>query len=285
MPAKIKPVSAKDLQGVREFFTNLKTQFASTATVYEGPIKALFDEVTTKLEAVLSGLPKSADADWCLTDKLDWLFESLSSSNSLISLLTLELSKMKQTAASAAPAMVDTLADALAAGTHLTKEAHEAALLAATTAATTDLVPKNTVDQLCSVAKNLGITEGREAVAAEAAAKLASEKLAGDRTAALTTAGLPLPDADVAAVLQASEEVFAAARTTAESRIKGFTEAGIELSPELAANVWASDAAFKTFQKTVASIPSLKRSAAPTPEPFAAAPAGPTAGTKHIMFG
>jgi hypothetical protein len=79
----------------------------------------------------------------------------------------------------------DTLASALAAGTHLSKADHEAtvtkaveAAIASRTGAQGDLVPKATVDQLCSAPKDLGIKEGREAATKEASAAVAAEKLA-----------------------------------------------------------------------------------------------------------
>lgn len=53
----------KGLGQVREFFTNLKSQFASAATVSEGSIKTLFEEVRGKLEKALDSLPKESEGD------------------------------------------------------------------------------------------------------------------------------------------------------------------------------------------------------------------------------
>jgi hypothetical protein len=275
----------KDLNQVREFFTNLKTQFASAATIYEGPIKGLFEEVKGKLETALAGLPKDGDGDWDLRNTLDTVVGCMAGCSSLLTQLGLEVSKHKQLA-SATPA--DTLAAALTAGTHVSKADHESAVTKAVEAAIAlrtgdkgDLVPKTTVDQLCSAAKDLGIKEGRAAEAADAAARVAAEKLATERTAALTTAGLPLPEAEPnlglasAAILRAPEAEFNAAKATLEARIKGFTEAGLELPAELLAACWAPEAEFKRFQKTVTSIPALKvRAGRATAEPFATPPAG-----------
>ena len=290
MPTNL-PKSNQDLDGLKAFFTNLRTQFASAAGVYEGPIQTMFAEVTGKLETVLAGLPKTAEGGWCLTDKLDWLFESLSSTSSLINSLTLELAKLKaeKEAMAATLASVQSAAplapeDPAAAAAKL-QTAIDAAI-AARTAEAGDLVPKATVDQLCSAAKTLGISEGRQAVQAEQAAEAAAAKLAADRTTALTTAGLPLPESDVAAVLRASDEVFAAARATAETRMKSLTEAGLELSPELAANVWAADGQYAVFQKLVTGIAALKRAPrTPAAEPFASGPAGSGATPAKHMLG
>jgi len=280
----------RDLGQVREFFTNLKSQFASAATVYEGPIKTLFEEVRGKLEAALNALPKESEGDWDLQCTLDNVVGCMASTSCLLTQLGLELSKHKQMA-SAAP--VDTLAAALAAGSHLSKADHETAVtkavesaIAARTGEKGDLVPKTTVDQLCSAAKDLGIKEGRAAEKAEAEARLAAEKLATERTAALTQAGLPLPEAEVAAILRAPEADFTAAKGTVETRIKGFTEAGLELPAELLAACWAPEAEFKKFQKTVTSIPALKvRAGRATAEPFATPPAGGAASANVPMLG
>ena len=293
MPTNL-PKTNQDLEGVRSFFTNLRQQFASAAAVYEGPIQAMFGEVTSKLEAVLSGLPKTPEGGWCLTDKLDWLFESLTGASALLNGLTLELSKIKSekdglaaTLASvqaAPPAVPPAVEDPVAAAAKL-QTAIDAAI-ATRTAAEGDLVPKATVDQLCSAAKTLGITEGRNAVQAEQAAAAAAAQIATDRTAALTTAGLPLPEGDVARVLRASEEVFQAARTTAESRTKALTEAGLALTPALLANVWEAEGAYAIFHRTVNGIAALKRAPrTPAPEPFASGPAGPGATPAKHMLG
>jgi len=283
----------KDLNQVREFFTNLKTQFASAATVYEGPIKALFEEVRGKLESALAGLPKESEGDWDMQCTLDTVVSCMAGCSSLLTQLGLELSKHKQMA-SATPA--DTLAAALKAGTHLSLPDHNAKVTAAVEAAITtrtgekgDLVPKTTVDQLCSAAKDLGIKEGRAAEKADAEARMAAEKLATERTTALTQAGLPLPEAEPnlglasAAILRAPEAEFTAARGTVETRIRAFTEAGLELPSELLAACWAPETEFKKFQKTVTSIPALKRKTAA--EPFATPPAGGAASATVPMLG
>ena len=107
-----------------------------------------------------------------------------------------------------------------------------------------------------------------------------------DRKAALTTAGLPLPDADGSAILRATEELFTAAKTTVEARLKAITEAGLELPAELLAAVWGAEAEYKKFHKTVTSIPALKvRAGLATAEPFATLPAGGGAASTGRMLG
>lgn len=296
-----KPKDTKDLTGLRGFFDGMQAQFASAATVYDGPLKAMFDEVSTKLKSVLDGLPTVPSNEWCLTDKLDWLFDSLTGASSLLSAVTLELQKAKQDLAVAATraSAADTLTSALAAGTHLTKETHEAAVTAAVEAAIAkrtgadgDLMPRTQANSLCSAAKDLGITEGREALTKELAAAAQAEKLVTDRKAALTTAGIALPgtgaepmvEAEVNRILRASEEDFTAARTQVTTRLTGFTEAGITLPADLAANVWLPEREFGVFQKTVAGITALKRTGGRPGSPFAGNPEPePAKGGKRMV--
>ena len=166
------PKSNKDLTGVRDFISNLHTQFASAATVIGPACSTLFDEVAGKLKGVLDGLPKdetaATHAGWALPE--NWAFEALGSANNLVSGLALEVGRQKQLASAAVLNIgPNTLSDAVTAGTHIPKAAHDAAVTAAVAAATADLVPKASVDQLCSAAKLLGATEGRAALQAELA--------------------------------------------------------------------------------------------------------------------
>ncbi|MGA3265503.1 MAG: hypothetical protein ABSE16_01620 [Verrucomicrobiota bacterium] len=274
------PKNSKDLEGIRGFFTTLKSQFASAATVYEGPIRQLFDEVTAKLEAALAALPKTADANWSLAEQLDSFFSLLACANNCASTLNLELSKLKQQMAGIGPAALE---EAVRTGVVMRKADFETAVAAEMTKRTTSgaLVPKATVDQLCSAAKVAGISEGRTQVEQEQAAKLLAEKTAGERKAALTTAGLPLPDADAEAILRASEAEFDSAKATAEKRVK--TLAGLSLTAELLAAVWRDEKTYGVFEKTVNGIAALKH-ATPSPEPFATPPgAANQSGKKMIV--
>ena len=76
------PKNTKDLNGIRDFFTHLKNQFASASTVYQEPIKQLFDELTARLQgvrALLTGdqlgdsylLPEQWDTDYEFVPRVD----------------------------------------------------------------------------------------------------------------------------------------------------------------------------------------------------------------------
>ena len=276
-PTTLIPKSSKDLAGITGFFTNLRQQFASAATIYEGPLKQLIDDVIGKLDETLKLLPKAPDTNWSLNDQLENLFCLLNSANSVANALALELSKVKQQMAAVGP---EAIAAAVAAGTHIPKTDFDTAVSAAVakrTAEGGDLVTQESVKQLCSAAKSLGVQEGRAARDAELATAKQADELAATRRTALTTAGLPLPEADVENVLRLAEPEFAAARTIAEKRLK--TLAGIALDGDLLRKVWLGEPEFAVFHKTVSAIPALKRTA----EPLAGGPPAESAGKKMVM--
>ena len=273
----ILPTNAKDIEGFRNFFGTLKQQFASAAEVYEGPIRTLFDEVSSKLTAALEALPKTADANWSVSDKLDQFFGLLACANNVVATLGLELSKTKQQMASAIP-------DALKAGTIFDAagvEAAVAAKIAERTGETGDLAPKTLVAQLCSAAKLEGVTLGRTEKEAELAAAAAENK-AGERRTALTAAGIPLPPAAVEAILKEADDKFNAAQETAKNRVKMLTEAGLALTPELLSSVWLGESEYNVFESTVRGIPALKREAKDEPLAGLISPAG-SKGQKMVL--
>ena len=273
----ILPTNAKDIEGFRNFFGTLKQQFASAAEVYEGPIRTLFDEVSSKLTAALEALPKTADANWSVSDKLDQFFGLLACANNVVATLGLELSKTKQQMASAIP-------DALKAGTIFDAagvEAAVAAKIAERTGETGDLAPKTLVAQLCSAAKLEGVTLGRTEKEAELAAA-AAENTAGERRTALTAAGIPLPPAAVEAILKEADDKFNAAQETAKNRVKMLTEAGLALTPELLSSVWLGESEYNVFESTVRGIPALKREAKDEPLAGLISPAG-SKGQKMVL--
>ena len=274
----ILPTNAKDIEGFRTFFGTLKQQFASTAEIYEGPIKALFDEVGAKLTAALEALPKTTDANWSVNDKLDQFFGLLACANNVVMTLGLELGKVKQNLASAVP-------DAIKAGTVFDAAGVEAAVtakIAERTGETGDLAPKTLVAQLCSAAKLEGVTLGRSEKEAELAAAAAAETKAGERRTALTAAGVPLPPASVEAILKEADDKYNAAQETAKTRVKVLTEAGLALTPELLSSVWLGESEYKVFESTVRGIPALKREAKDEPLAGLISPAG-SKGQKMVL--
>ncbi len=111
-----------------------------------------------------------------------------------------------------------------------------------------------------------GSRRGRHRRLAAAALAAGTHLTKGDHVAAVTKAV-------EAAIVRTPDADFTAARDTVETRIKGFTEAGLELPEELLAACWVPEAEFKKSQKTLTSIPAFKVRAGPTTaEPFATPP-------------
>jgi len=272
VPVVVIPKGSKDISGIQGFLTTIRDQFASTATVYEGPIRDLFNDVTTKLEAALAALPKTTDCNWSLDDKLEQFFSLIAAANNVVASLGLELNKLKQEHASA-----------LAAIKPVDVEAALATRIAERTGEKGDLTTKELTQQLCSAAKLAGIAEGVAQRNAELATEAAAIATAAERKTALTTASLPLPEGAMEALLRGTAEAFEAAKTTAADRLKKFTEAGITLPPALLGNVWLGASDYQTFESTaMGCMASLKRTPAKVDEPLAGL-VSPAAGGKIVL--
>jgi hypothetical protein len=272
-PVMVLPKDSKDLPGVRNFLDGVK-QLCSASSIYEGPIKQMFDDLKAKLEAALAALPKESNATWSVNDQADQLFSLLACANNVAAALGLELGKMKSQMAGMLPPTA--IEDAITAGTIIKKDDLEARITAAIAERTGekgDLTTKELSQQLCSASHQKGIEEGIKQRNAELAAEQAAVTTANERKTAITNAGLPLPEAAFEAVLKAEAAAFEAAKTAAADRLKKFTEAGLELPANLLGKVWAPEADFKAFESTVMSIPALKKVTRPD-EPLATGTTG-----------
>lgn len=257
-PLLVLPKNGKDATGARNFLESFK-QLCSTATIYEGPLKAMLDELGVKVDAALAALPTDSNQNWSVNECAEQLFSLLACANNVAATLGLELNKTKQTMAG-----LDLLEPAITAGTVVKKDAVQGLIDAAIAEATGEngkLVTKELSQQLCSASHQKGIQEGIAQRNAELAAEQAALATATERRTSLTTAGLPLPEeAIAAAILKSDAAAFDTAKATAEARLKKFTEAGIELPANLAGKVWLGEAEYKAFESTVMSIPALKKS-------------------------
>ena len=109
---------------------------------------------------------------------------------------------------------------------------------------------KTTVTQLCSEARNLGITDGEKKVRDEIAAAEARAKKIGERKAALQKCGLPLPDATLDNLLAGTDEEFGVAQKKAEDRIAALRTKGVALNSQspLAMKVWLPEDQYQVFE-------------------------------------
>lgn len=281
------PKSAKDLEGVRGFLGQVK-QLCSTSTIYEGPLRTMFDELGAKLEAALAALPKTTDANWSVNDQAEQLFNLLACCNSVVASLGLELGKVKATMAG----MV-VLDEAITAGKVIAADKLDgivaekvtsavAATITQRTGETGDLVTRDTMLSMCSASEAAGLAKGLEQAAAKLAADTALTAKAAERTTALTTAGIALPAAEVEAILRAEDAAFETAKALVTDRRQKLTAAGIELTPDLMGKLWLAEAEYKTFESTVKTIPALKK-AVKLDEPLATGFGGGTGGHRILM--
>ncbi|OHD27384.1 MAG: hypothetical protein A2Y38_01890 [Spirochaetes bacterium GWB1_59_5] len=247
----------------RNVLLQQKASCEAAAKISDEPFAQQYRDIASQCDLALAGLP--AD-DQPVEEKHSTALASLlAASTSLCTLLTGALDTHKKNqAASLASAVTAEVTRRIQAGELIEKASLTAAIDAEITRRTTagELVIKATVDQLCSTAKTNGIAEGEQKVRNEMAAQQQAAQKIAERKTALQTASFPLPGADTQ--LGGTDEEYAARKTKAETRRTALQTAGFKaLGPELLANVWADDPAYKAFENTIANIPALKSTADP----------------------
>lgn len=254
------PKNNKDLAGCRRFFTDVRTQACSLAGTYSGPLKQLWDDLVQKFDAAIAALPKESDGDWDLTQNLDNVFSCLTSANACLSQLSLELSKHRQTASELDAKVTEEIGRRVASGDLIGKDSLSKAVEAAVQSRVSSglLVPETTVKQMCSAAKDVGITEGKAEADRLLQAERERQNLITQRKADLQKASVPLPEGEFERVLGLKEEEFKAAKSEFESRLALLKKDNIQLSSELLANLWLPKDQYATFEKMVRSIPGLQ---------------------------
>lgn len=261
------PKNSKDLKGLRDFLTQQRTQACSTAAAYTGPLKQVFEEMVSKIDAWLGQLPKEdVPGDWSLEYQLDSVFSVMTQLSAAASLAALELSKL-QNGEQFASLVSAELTKRITAGELFTKESLQTATAAAikTQVDSGELVGKDRLAQLCSESKNTGLLEGEQKVRTELAAKETQLKTLSTRKSVVQAASLPLPDTEIETVVfGGTDEEFNARKARFETRREDLKKEGIQLnSDEALANLWLEEAAYKGFERTVKSLPQLKFQANP----------------------
>jgi hypothetical protein len=258
------PTDAKDLKGLRDFCNNIRAQACSMAATTSGPLKQVWDDLAEKYNQILSGLPTTTDGTYDLASQISCFFSALVNANAVASMATMALGTANSTLATNTTLEVNRLVES----GELIRKADLAAKIetGVTAKVAADFVAKDTATQLCSDAKLTGIAEGKAAALADITAAEARKTVIATRSAALTTAGLPLPDAEVEKILGGTEEEFNAAKALFETRKAEIKTAGITLaSAPLLAKLWLVEDKYAAFRGYINEIPALKV----TPEPFA----------------
>jgi hypothetical protein len=276
------PKNSKDIEGIRNFLTIQRAQACSTAAAYSGPIKELFDELVKKLDGWIKQLPTTdVPGDWSVENQLDYLFSTLAQASANASVIALELSKLKN-GEQFATSLTQEINKRVTEGTLFTKEGAQAFAenLVKSKTEAGELVPKNTLTQLCSEAQIKGFGEGEAKVREELAAERTLTETINKRKALLQEAGLPLPEAELEkAILGGTDEEFAARKATFETRREDLKKEGIQFNSDpVLANLWLDEKAYGGFAKTVKNLPQLKLA----PNPLARTPERAPENTKDI---
>ena len=276
--------NSKDIAGFRAFLTSQKEQACSAAAKFTGPLKQALEDLGTKFADALAKLPAadaSENSTWCIENQLDNLFCLLTQATACASLASLEIAKTTNSEQLASSVTAE-INRRVAAGELFTVDG--VALKVKTQIEAGELVPKVTLEQLCSSAKLTGFSEGQAKVREELAAEVEAGKVIALRKTALQEAGLPLPEAELERViLGADDAAFQARKAAFIARQAELTSEGIQLNADGGlANLWLDEAPYKSFKKLVASVPALKFK----PNPVASVPGDATkpAGTPTLII-
>lgn len=282
------PKNSKDVKGLREYLTGHRasTQQCSVAEAFSQPLKDLFKETVTKIDAWLGQLPKDdVPGDWSLEYQLDSLFAIMTQLSAAASLSALEVSKL-QTGEQFATALTTEIQKRITAGDLFDKDGLKTQLAAHVKVQVDagDLVDKTRLTQLCSESKLAGFGEGEQKVRTELAAQEAEGKVITARKALVQAASLPLPDSEIEkTVLGGTDEEFKGRMDLFNTRHESLKAENIQLNADVAlANLWLSETAYKGFEKTVKSLPALKFAANPFAVP-GGAPGGKTNATVLVV--
>lgn len=228
----------------------------------EEPWKTHYLQIKSDYDSALKDLPPTDQAPLALnaSNHLQCLYSMLSNTSAMCSYLKSTMASMKPSAEVLASAVETGVAQRIASGDLVPKAeldsristAVEAEISRRTTAG--ELIPKDTHAQLCSVAKEGGIKEGREAASVEFKAERERTQTIATRKEALQTASLPGVTADVEALilksLGGSEEEFNAFKATAKARLDKFTAAGVVYNSQnpVFAKIYLPEEQFKVFE-------------------------------------
>lgn len=245
----------KDIKAVRAFYEQQRQALCSMADNLEEPLKGHFNNLKKKYDDVLDSLPPTEQVPAALEagKHLSALYSILSAANGLMCSLNSALNGVKTAGAALnSEAISKAVQDKIAAGELYPKSVLDSKVTAEIERLTKsgDYVPKATVQQLCSEAKNAGIVEGEAKVRQETNASAEKARLVETRKAQVQTAGLPLPELEVEKILGGSETDFAATLKKAQDRFAGLKKhSALNSKSPLMAKIWLRESEFSTFEQ------------------------------------
>jgi hypothetical protein len=222
------------------------------------PWKSHYTSLKAQYDTALEQLPATDQVPEALKANtvLQAFYSCLSGANALCSLMASKLNSSATETATALNSAVDArILDLLAKGELVKKDGIDKLIAHGIAAKTTagELVAKATVTQLCSEARTAGLTEGESKVRVEVQAQAERTTRIGARKTALQTAGLPMPDAALEALLGGTEEEFTTIKTTAQNRIDALRKRGVALNAKssLLGKVFLPEAQWKPLEDLV----------------------------------
>ncbi len=252
-----------DTKIIRALLDSVKAQICASAELVSEARRTTLDGLRQQFEAVIAKFSPEAATE-PNAEQVQSLCSAITSFNSLFTLLNETLADARKNFATQLNSAVETeIKRRMDAGELIGKEAVAVRVQQEVSTLTSkgDLVPKETVNQLCATAKATGLTEGEAKVRTEVAAKEALATKVKERTATLQTAGLPIPEAEVEALLGGTDEVFNAHKARCEKQLGDFKSKGLQLNADnpLRAKAWLDEGKFKDFLGMADAIPALKR--------------------------
>lgn len=245
----------KDIKAVRAFYEQQRQALCSMADNLEEPLKGHFNNLKKKYDDVLDSLPPTEQVPAALEagKHLSALYSILSAANGLMCSLNSALNGVKAAGAALNSEVISkAVQDKIAAGELFPKSVLDSKVTAeiARLAKSGDYVPKATVQQLCSEAKNAGIAEGENKVREEVNASAEKTKLVEARKTQVQTAGLPLPESEIEKILGGSDTDFAATLKKAQDRFAGLKKhSALNSKSPLMAKIWLGESEFSTFEQ------------------------------------
>mgnify|MGYP001549550791 FL=1 len=245
----------KDVKAVRKFYEDQRQALCSMADGLEEPLKGHFTNLKQKYDQVLDSLPPTEQVPAALEagKHLSALYSILSAANGLMCSLNSALNSVKTTGAALnSEAVNKAIQDKIAAGELFPKSVLDSKVSAEIERLTKsgDYVPKATVQQLCSEAKNAGILEGENKVRQETQAEADRAKLVETRKAQVQTAGLPLPEKEIRKILGGTDVEFNAQLVKAQTRFAGLKKnSALNSKSPLMTKIWLGDSEFSTFEQ------------------------------------
>lgn len=276
----ILPTDPKDIKAIREFFTQQRQSVCSMADCLEEPWKSHFNSLKGEYDKALEALPASDQAPAALEANrhLQYFCSLLCQATALNHALGAHMQSLKSTNQQAFNSAVEAaLAERIKNGIVVPAAEVNSRVNSGVDAAVTaeierrikagELLAKETATGLATQARENGLKEGRELLQKEIDLKTAASQQAEGRKAKLATAGFPVPDKDIIALLGGTDEEFDKRKKEAEGRLEGLKKKNSALNSKNAVwgAVWLPESEWKSFEKIIADIPGMNGSQVPEP--------------------